>query len=152
MVDRPNQECIDSSYIDAVGAGKLGSAKEPTVIMQSSGARSLSVKTLLPQFGQKCQRGENPLSPLRAYILWSPSTRIWDLASVSRNAPQSRYGVGTIDNGTDRPALARPMLSLLKRRNGTAQFAPIPFSRFHANLFCPSTRTLSSVHRQGFKC
>jgi hypothetical protein len=60
------------------------------------------------------------------------------LASVSRNAPQSRYGVGTIDNGINRPALARPTLSLLKRRNGTAQFVPNPVSLFHANLSCSS--------------
>jgi len=67
------------------------------------------------------------------------------LASVSRNAPQSRYGVGTIDNGIDRPVPARPTLSLLKRRNGTAQFVPNPLSLFHANLSCPST--LDTVER-----
>jgi hypothetical protein len=58
---------------------------------------------------------------------------------VSRNAPQSRYGVGTIDNGIDRPALARPTLSLLERRNGTAQFVPISFSLLPGSLFCSST-------------
>ena len=70
---------------------------------------------------------------------------------MSRNAPQSRYGVGTIDNGIDRPALARPTLSLLKRRNGTAQFVPIPFSLFHANLSFSSTLDTVECHRQGFK-
>ena len=69
------------------------------------------------------------------------------LASVSRNAPQSRYGVGTIDNGIDRPALARPTLSLLKCRNGTAQFVPNPLSLFHANLSCSAT--LDTVERSG---
>jgi hypothetical protein len=69
------------------------------------------------------------------------------LASVSRNAPQSRCGVGTIDNGIDRPALARPTLSLLKRRNGTAQFVPISFSLFLPTYLPPLRWTLSSVSR-----
>jgi hypothetical protein len=50
-----------------------------------------------------------------------------------------------MDNGIDRPALARPTLSLLKRRNGTAPFVPNPLSLFHANLSCSST--LDTVER-----
>src|SRR6516164_3490162 len=95
MVDRPNQGCIDSSYIDAVGAGKLGSAKEPTVIMQRSGARSLSEKTLLPQFGRRNDsevKIHYRLCECKSYGLLQFAFGI--LASVSRNAPQSRYGVG----------------------------------------------------------
>ena len=49
----PSQRCIDSSQPDEVGAGKSGSAKQPTAMPQWSGLRSPSQKTLLPQFGQK---------------------------------------------------------------------------------------------------
>ena len=49
----PSQGCIDSSQPDEVGAGKSGSAKQPTAMPQVVGLRSPSQKTLLPQLGQK---------------------------------------------------------------------------------------------------
>ena len=48
------------------GAGKLGSANEPTVMPYHSGARSPSQNTLLPQCGQKWKRISKPLSAMRA--------------------------------------------------------------------------------------
>ena len=79
-----------------------------------------------------------------------PSTFSSDLGRQRRfeglvKVLQRRLGVGTIDNGTDRPARARPTLSLLKRRNGTAQFVPNPLSLFHANPSCSSA--LDTVER-----
>jgi hypothetical protein len=49
----PSHVCIDSSQPDEVGAGKLGSAKQPTAMPQVVGLRSPSQRTLVPQFGQK---------------------------------------------------------------------------------------------------
>ena len=49
----PSHRCIDSSQPDEVGAGKFGSAKQPTAMPQVVGLRSPSQKMLVPQFGQK---------------------------------------------------------------------------------------------------
>ena len=49
----PSQRCIDSSQPDEFGAGKSGSAKQPTAMPQVVGLRSPSQKTLVPQLGQK---------------------------------------------------------------------------------------------------
>ena len=61
----PSQGCINSSYPDEAGAGKVRVGKaadgDPAVV----GLRSPSQKTLLPQFGQKWKRSSKPLSAIR---------------------------------------------------------------------------------------
>src|SRR5471030_1912298 len=55
------------------GAGKLGSANEPTAMQIISGARSLVHETVEPQWGQNSKVSQVPLSACRRKLRCSPS-------------------------------------------------------------------------------
>ena len=83
---RLSQGCLLSSQWECHGAGKLGSAKQPTATPQWSGLLSVRQYTDVPHVGQKWKWIANPLlAASRLYILLGPSVRT---CSFKKYAPE----------------------------------------------------------------
>ena len=90
---------------DEVGAGKAGSAKQPTAMPMFCGLRSPSQNTLVPQLGQKWKRISKPLSAGRPYdlvlavdahLLFRPAAAVVDDRA---GAPLAGLAMADIDAG-----------------------------------------------------